>query len=101
MDKSEFLKLETFANISANYLVEYVPNTIKEYVNPKVKTALLIIPPLGMYDIMPIVQDHFKSSAINLVFAKTEVENVKEYLRQTEFIQKYLEKLTVSVSNVF
>lgn len=42
-----------------------------------------------MYDIIPIIQEKFKSSAMNLVLAKTEVENVKEYLRQQEIIKHY------------
>lgn len=62
---------------------------VKEYVNPKVKTAILVNPPLAMYSIVPIIQDKFKSSSLNLVLAKSELENVKDYLRQQEIIRHY------------
>jgi hypothetical protein len=76
------------------YLEDDVIDIIKEYVNPRVKTALLISPSLSMYDIIPIIQTKFKNSAMNLVLAKTEVENVKEYLRQQEIIKLYHEGKT-------
>lgn len=79
----------TCVQISENNLCDDVVSAIKEYVNPKVKTALLIIPPLRMYDIIPIIQEKFRSSAMNLVLAKKELENVKEYLRQQELIRNY------------
>lgn len=43
-----------------------------------------------MYDIIPIIQDKFKS----LVLTKREVENVKEYLRQQEIIKHYYDGKT-------
>lgn len=84
----------TTVQVSKSYLEIDVVNAIKEYVNPKVKTGILITPPLEMYHIIPIIQSHFKSSAMNLVMAKYELENVKEYLRQQEIIQKYHEGKT-------
>lgn len=75
--------------LSKNSLEDDVINAIKEYVKPKIKTALLINPPLAMYSIIPILQDKFKSSAMNLVVTKRELENVKEYLRQQEIIRHY------------
>lgn len=75
--------------LSESNLEEDVVNAVKEYVNPKVKTAILINPPLAMYSIIPILQDRFRSSSMNLVLAKTELENVKEYLRQQEIIRHY------------
>ena len=84
----------TAVQVSQSNLENDVVNIIKEYVNPKVKTALLINPPLAMYDIIPIIQEKFKSSAMNLVLAKCEVENVKEYLRQQEIIKHYHEGKT-------
>lgn len=75
--------------LSESNLEQDVISAIKEYVNPKVKTALLISPPLAMYQIVPILQDKFKSSAMNLVLAKSELEDVKEYLRQQDIIRHY------------
>lgn len=79
----------TCVQLSESNLINDVISAIKEYVNPKVKTALLIIPPLRMYDIIPIIQDKFRSSAMNLILAKKEVENVKDYLRQQDLIRNY------------
>lgn len=84
----------TSVQVSESNLEEDVVNAIKEYVNPKIKTALLITPPLGMYSIIPILQDKFKSSSMNLVLAKTELENIKEYLRQQDIIRHYHEGKT-------
>lgn len=64
-------------------------SAIKEYVSPKVKTAMFINPPLAMYSIIPIIQNKFKSSLMNLVLVKSEIENVKEYFRQQEIIRNY------------
>jgi transposase InsO family protein len=47
-----------------------------------------------MYDIVPIMQDKFKNSAMNLVLAKNEVENVKDYLKQQEILKSYHEGKT-------
>lgn len=79
----------TAVQVSESNLENDVIQIIKEFVNPKVKTALLIQPPLAMYKIIPIIQEQFKSSTMNLVLAKTELENVKEYLRQQEIIKHY------------
>lgn len=42
-----------------------------------------------MYSIIPILQENFKSSSLNLVLAKSELEDVKDYLRQQEIIRHY------------
>lgn len=84
----------TFIQVSESSLEQDVVNAIKEYVNPKVKTALKITPTLGMYAILPIIQKNFRSSSMNLVLAKTELEDVKEYLRQQEIIKHYHEGKT-------
>lgn len=42
-----------------------------------------------MYSIVPIIQRTFKNSAMNLTQAKKELENVREYLRQQDIINKY------------
>lgn len=84
----------TTIQISESNLEDDVVSAVKEYVNPKVKTGLIINPRLAMYQIIPIIQDKFKSSAMNLVLTKVELENVKEYLRQQEIIQKYHEGKT-------
>ena len=75
--------------LSESNLEEDVINAAKEYITPKIKTAILINPPLAMYSIIPILQDKFKSSSLNLVLAKKELENVKEYLHQQEIIRHY------------
>lgn len=84
----------THVQVSESKLEQDVVNAVKEYVNPKVKTALKITPPLGMYSILPILQRNFKNSSMNLVLAKTELEDVKEYLRQQEIIKHYHEGKT-------
>ena len=75
--------------LSESNLENDVINAVKEYVNPKVKTAIIINPPLLMYKIIPIIQEKFKSSSMNLVLTKTELENVKQYLQQQEIIKNY------------
>ncbi|XP_049887860.1 uncharacterized protein LOC126382136 [Pectinophora gossypiella] len=82
--------------LSESNLENDVVNAIKEYVNPKVKTAILINPPLAMYSIIPIIQDKFKSSSMNLVLSKVELENVKEYLRQQDIIRHYHDEVSLS-----
>lgn len=84
----------TTIQLTESNLTNDVINAIKEFVNPKVKTGIIIHPPLAMYKIIPILQDNFKSSAMNLTLTKVELENVKEYLRQQEIIQKYHEGKT-------
>lgn len=84
----------TSVQISKSNIEEDVVNAIKEFVNPKVKTGLLIIPSLEMYSIIPIIQNHFKSSAMNLVLTKTEIDNVKDYYKQQEVIRAYHEGKT-------
>lgn len=79
----------TTVQISESNLEHDVINAVKEYVHPKIKTGLLINPPIAMYTIIPILQRTFKNSAMNLVLAKIERENVREYLRQQEIINKY------------
>lgn len=75
--------------ISETNINEDVINAIREYVNPKIKTGLLIHPISAMYTVIPILQNTFKSSSMKLVFTKTELENVSEYLSQQEIISKY------------
>lgn len=84
----------TNIQLSESNLQQDLVNAIKEYVNPKVKTGILINPPLAMYAIIPIIQEQFKSSAMNLVLTKIELDNVKDYLKQQEIIQKYHEGKT-------
>jgi hypothetical protein len=52
-------------------LENHLINAIKEYVNPKVQTGLLITPPLAIYQIVPILQDKFRSSEINFSKKRT------------------------------
>ena len=77
--------------LSENNLEEDLINAIKEYVNPKIKTALLISPYLAIYKIIPILQSTFKSSTMKLVVVKSELENIKQYLKQQEIIRNYHE----------
>lgn len=84
----------TTIQLSESNLTNDVVNAIKEYVNPKVKTGIIVHPSLAMYKIIPIIQQNFKSSAMNLVLTKVELENIKEYLRQQEIIKKYHEGKT-------
>ncbi|CAH2226625.1 jg26952, partial [Pararge aegeria aegeria] len=82
----------TSAQISSSNLEEDLGNAIKEYIQPNVKTALLITPPLAMYN--KIIQKNFRSSSMNLVLAKKELENVKEFLKQQDIIRQYHEGKT-------
>lgn len=75
--------------ISESNLQQNIINAIKEYVNPKVKTGILINPVLKMYSIIPILQDHFQNSAMNLVITKKEIENITEYIKQQDIIKNY------------
>jgi hypothetical protein len=75
--------------LSESNLEEDVIRAIKEYVHPKIKTGILINPPEAMYRIVPIIQKTFKNSAMNIMITKKELENVREYLRQQEIINKY------------
>lgn len=89
------LILKPLYNYQSLNLEKDVIDAIKEYVNLKVKTGILIHPPLSMYSIIPIIQNTFKSSALSMVLTKREVENVKDYLRQQEIIRNYHEGNTV------
>ena len=93
---SKVFETHTRTNIqlSESNLETDVINAIKEYVNPKVRTGIIIHPPLAMYKIIPIIQSNFRSSAMNIVLTKTELENVKDYLRQQEIIKAYHEGKT-------
>lgn len=75
--------------VTESNLEQDVIKAIKDYVTPKIKTGILINPPLGLYSIIPIIQSSFKSSAMNLILTKVELENVKPYLRQQEIIKHY------------
>lgn len=84
----------TTIQLSESNLEQDVINAVKEYINPKVKTGILIQPTLAMYSIIPIIQSNFKNSSMNLILTKVELENVKDYLKQQEIIQKYHEGKT-------
>lgn len=75
--------------ISKSNLENDIINAIKEYVQPNIKTGILINPYLEMYNIVPIIQRTFKNSSMNLFVTKRELENVREYLKQQEIINKY------------
>lgn len=84
----------TTIQLSESNLTNDVINAVKEYVNPKVRTGLIIHPHLAMYKIIPIIQDNFKNSSMNIVLTKIELENVKDYLHQQDIIKKYHEGKT-------
>lgn len=84
----------TFVHVSKSNLEQDIIDAIKEYVNPKIKTGILIIPALEMNNIVPIIQRHFKNSAMNIMLAKTEIENVNDYLKQQHIIKNYHEGKT-------
>lgn len=79
----------TCIQLSESNLEEDVTNAVKEFVNPKVKTGIIVYPQLDMYKIIPIIQSKFRSSSMNLVLTKYELDNVKEFMRQQDIIQKY------------
>lgn len=84
----------TCIQISKSNLEHDVVNAIKEFVNPKVKTGILISPTLELYSVVPILQRNFKSSSMILALAKIEIENVNNYLKQQEIIKNYHEGKT-------
>jgi transposase InsO family protein len=84
----------TSVQISKSNIEDEIIKVIKEFVNPKIKTGLLINPPLEMYSVIPIIQNHFKSSAMKLVLAKSEIVNIKDYFKQQEIIRGYHEGKT-------
>lgn len=47
-----------------------------------------------MYDIIPVIQNKFKSASMDLVLTKVELENIKDYLKQQEIIRNYHEGKT-------
>lgn len=82
-------RVKTTIQVSESNLESDVITAIKENVNPKVKTGIIIHPPLAMYHIIPIIQSNFSSSALNMVLTKKETENVKDYIKQQEIIRNY------------
>lgn len=84
----------TSIQLSESNLEQDLVNAIKEFVHPKIKTGLLINPPLAMYKIIPIIQDKFRSSSMKLYAVKSEIDNIKEYLQQQQIIKTYHEGKT-------
>lgn len=81
--------LKTYIEIDEASLATDVVHTIKEYVNPRIRTAVLVQPVERMLEIVPIIQDTFKNSSMNLVMVKSEIKNVTGYLNQQEIIHRY------------
>lgn len=84
----------TNIQLSESNLEKDVIEAIKQHVNPRVKTGLIVNPLSWMYKIIPIIQNKFKSLSMNIIFTKVELENVKEYFRQQEIIKRYHEGKT-------
>lgn len=84
----------TVVQLSESNLENDVINAIKEHVNPRLKTALIIRPTSALYQIIPILQEKFRNSAMDLVFTKIELENINDYLKQQDIIKKYHEGKT-------
>ncbi|CAK1542632.1 unnamed protein product [Leptosia nina] len=72
-------------------LEESVISLIKKYADPKIRTGILVQPLKHMYDVVPIVQNTFKSAAMKLVLVKRQIENISDYLNQQDTIRKYHE----------
>lgn len=75
-------------------LEQEVIDAIKEYVDPRIKTGLLIQPQEKMYSVVPIIQNTFKNSSMKLFLVKSEIENVHGYLKQQDIIRRYHEGKT-------
>nr|WPN07710.1 ORF3 [Ectropis grisescens TED virus] len=84
----------TVIQLSESNLENDVINAVKDYVNPKIRTGIIINPRSSMSEIVPILQNKFRSSAMKLVLTEIELENVKEYLQQQDIIKKYHEGKT-------
>lgn len=80
--------------ISCDNFEQNLVNAIKKYVDPRIRTALLVRPSEKMLSIVPIIQRTFKNSSMNLVLVKHELENINDYLQQQDIIQKYHEGKT-------
>lgn len=83
-------QFDTHTRISVQILEsnldEDTVNAVKEYVNPMVKTALLITPPLGMHN-HTYSTTYIHKLRNELSFTRTELEKVQECLRQQDIIR--------------
>lgn len=79
----------TVVEISENDVEQDIISVVKKFIDPKLRTAILVQPSDKMYTIVPILQRTFKPSSINLLMAKHEIQNISEYLNQQDIISKY------------
>lgn len=81
--------IRTCVQVSESNLEQDIINVIKEFIDPKMKTALKIDPPQAMYKIIPILQNVFRSSSMKLVVSKLQLEDISDYLKQQNIISNY------------
>lgn len=85
---------KTTIEISENNLEQDIIAMVKNHIDPKLRTAILVQPTDKMYNIVPIIQRTFKNSSINLILVKRELQNISDYLNQQDIISKYHEGKT-------
>lgn len=79
----------TNVQVSEQNLEQDLITVIKNHIDPKLRTALLVQPVEKQYTIVPILQRNFKNSAMNLILTKRLVQDVPDYLNQQDIISKY------------
>lgn len=85
---------KTTVDINEHNLEGCLINVIKSHVDPELRTAILVNPIEKMLDIIPILQQTFENSSMNLVLVKHEVLNINDQSNQLEVIKKYHEGKT-------
>lgn len=79
----------TTVEISENNLEQDIISVVKNHIDPKLRTAILVYPLDKMYSIVPILQRTFKNSSLNLNMVKRELQDITDYLVQQDIISKY------------
>lgn len=85
---------KTIVQISENNLEQDILSVIKNHIDPKLRTAILVQPLNKMYEIVPILQNSLKNNAVNLVLVKKEIQDICDFLNQQDIISKYHEGKT-------
>ncbi|KAJ2952044.1 hypothetical protein O0L34_g4305 [Tuta absoluta] len=76
-------------HVSEENLQQDLISVVKNHIDPKLRTAVLIEPIDKIYTIVPILQNTFQNSSMNLVLVKREIQNMSDYLDQQDVISKY------------
>lgn len=85
---------KTVIQISESNFEQDIISVVKNHIDPKLRTAILVQPLNKMYDIVPILQRTLKNAAVNLVLVKNEIQDICDFLNQQDIISKYHEGKT-------